>query len=58
MLVLTRKEGESIICSLEDGREAEIVVIAISSNQISLGIKADDDIKVTREELLKQGIEH
>ena len=52
MLALTRKEGEKIICTWQDGREVEIVVAAIDGNQVRLGIDADDDINIVREQLL------
>lgn len=54
MLVLTRKEGEAIICTLEDGREIEITVTEINGNQVRLGIDAEQSINITRDELFQQ----
>lgn len=47
MLILTRKEGESIIL---DGR-IEIKITEISGSQVRIGIDAPSDVKVYRQEL-------
>ena len=52
MLSLSRKENESIICILEDGREIEIFVSQIKNDQVRLSIGADKTINVVRDELL------
>ncbi|KRQ85986.1 hypothetical protein ABG79_02214 [Caloramator mitchellensis] len=48
MLILTRKEGESILV----GEGIEIKVIEISGNTIKLGIEAPKNVKVIRKELI------
>lgn len=53
MLTLTRKENESIICTLPNGDEIEILIIQINGNQVRLSISAPDDVFILREELLK-----
>lgn len=52
MLVLTRKPGEKII--LEDeitGREIVVQVVSLKNGQVRLGLIADDDVRIRREEL-------
>lgn len=52
MLVLTRKANERII--LEDevtGREIIIQVVSLKNGQVRLGLIADDDVRILREEL-------
>lgn len=53
MLVLTRKPGEWIIITLEDGREIEILVSEIRRNQTRLKVYAAETIKIARLEVLK-----
>jgi carbon storage regulator len=47
MLVLSRKEGERIVI----GDNVELVVVAITSNRVRLGIQAPDAVVVRRKEL-------
>ena len=49
MLVLTRKVDEGIII----GDNIKIRVIAIEGNKVKLGIIADKDISIVREEILE-----
>lgn len=52
MLVLSRKESESIILTdNSSGREIVIKLVAISGNRARIGIEADMQVKVLREEL-------
>jgi len=51
MLLLTRRVGETIIIG---EKEVRIVVLAIKGNQVRLGIEADDDISIHREEVYKR----
>lgn len=53
MLALTRKPGEWIIITLEDGREIEILVTEIRRNQTRLKVYAAETIKIARLEVLK-----
>ena len=48
MLVLTRKAGESILI----GDDIRITVIKGKNGRLSIGIKADKDVRIVREELL------
>ncbi|UOF91411.1 carbon storage regulator CsrA [Fodinisporobacter ferrooxydans] len=47
MLVLTRKTGESIVIN----GEIEVQIIEIKGEQVRLGIKAPDEVKVYRKEI-------
>jgi len=47
MLVLTRKEGQSVVI---DG-QIKVVVLSISGSQIRLGIEAPRDVPIFRTEL-------
>lgn len=53
MLTLTRKPGESIIITLEDGREIELLVTEIRRNQVRLKAYAPKTVQVNRLEVLK-----
>jgi carbon storage regulator len=48
MLVLTRKEGQKIV--LQE-LAVEITVLSIRGNQVRIGIKANSDVNVWREEI-------
>jgi carbon storage regulator len=50
MLVLTRKEGESI----QIGENILLTVVAIENGQVKLGIQAPEGIKIYRSELYEQ----
>ena len=50
MLVLSRKEGESIIIKTADG-DIEIVLEKIKGRRGSIGVKAPKHIRVIRKEL-------
>ncbi|MBF6057117.1 MULTISPECIES: carbon storage regulator CsrA [Thiomicrorhabdus] len=49
MLVLTRREGESLII---DG-DITLTVLSVKGGQVRLGIKAPKEVPIHREELLK-----
>jgi carbon storage regulator CsrA len=55
MLVLTRKIGQTIIITLEDGREMELVVLDLSGfddrKTATIGIEAAKTIKIMRKEV-------
>lgn len=56
MLVITRREGESIV--LEFGKErVEITVHLVKNRNVRLRIGADDSVRVVRKELLEDGKE-
>lgn len=48
-LVITRRRGESFVV---DG-PCEVTVFQISQNQVKLAIRAGDDVRILRSELLK-----
>lgn len=48
MLVLTRKPGEQIVI----GGNVVITVLKIGPGRVKLGIKAPDDVDITRTELI------
>ena len=55
MLVLTRKQDESITIRCPDGKYVNISVCRIDSNyKIRLGIEAPGDYKITRTELIEK----
>ncbi|WP_319379927.1 carbon storage regulator CsrA [Thiomicrorhabdus sp.] len=49
MLVLTRREGESLII---DG-DITLTVLSVKGGQVRIGIKAPKEVPIHREELLK-----
>ncbi|RKZ89591.1 MAG: carbon storage regulator [Gammaproteobacteria bacterium] len=50
MLILTRYKDQSIII----GDDIEVRVLSVKGNQISVGIKAPDDISINREEVYQR----
>ena len=52
MLILTRGVDEAIILTLPNGEQIDIIVTEIKGNQVRIGIDADDDVEIMREELL------
>jgi len=54
MLVLTRKEGEKLILYREGKAPIEMAIIGIKGKQIRIGIEADKDVKILREELIEK----
>lgn len=59
MLIITRKERESITVSLPDGREMKIVVTVIKGKQVRIGFNAPANVIVHRhdeEQFLEQNL--
>ena len=54
MLVLTRREGETLIIEFPTGETIEVTVLGIKGNQVRIGTDAPDDIAIVREELLEK----
>lgn len=52
MLVLTRKSEQKII--IGEDKKITITVLKVQGEQVSLGIKADGDVPIYREELLQE----
>lgn len=53
MLVLSRKENESIVVKLPNGQKIIVKVQRITGNVVRLGIEAPKDIAIVRQELLE-----
>jgi carbon storage regulator len=51
MLVLSRKENESIVLTLPNGQEIVVTVVEIDRGKIRLGFEAPLDIKIFRTEI-------
>lgn len=51
MLVLSRKENESVIIKLPDGREVVVMLTAIRGDRVRLGFEAPKDIVILRQEV-------
>ena len=54
MLVLSRKKNEKIILKTTDNKEIVITLVKIESNKVRIGIEAESDVTILREELLKE----
>lgn len=52
MLVLTRKEGESLVCLCGEF-QIEVCVVRARGNSIRIGVTAPKNVKVLRQEFLK-----
>ena len=52
MLVLSRKEDEAIIIKLPNGDQIDVIVTQINGNQVRIGVDADADVEIMREEKL------
>jgi len=53
MLILTRREGESIFISLPGSEDSIDVRVMKAGGQVSLGIDAPREVEVLRVELVK-----
>jgi carbon storage regulator CsrA len=54
MLILKRREGESIVISLPGSEDSIEVRVMKAGAQVSLGIDAPREVKVLREELVQR----
>ena len=52
MLVLTRKSEQKIV--IGNKQKVVITVLKVEGNQVSLGIEADKDTPILREEIIKE----
>lgn len=50
MLILTRRIGETLMVD-DNGKLTEVTVLGVKGNQVRLGVKADKDVAVDREEI-------
>ncbi|WP_022957251.1 carbon storage regulator CsrA [Spongiibacter tropicus] len=53
MLILTRRIGETLICD-DNGKLVEVTVLGVKGNQVRLGIVAEKDVGVDREEIYQR----
>ena len=51
MLVLSRKNGESVIIVSPQGTSIEVLVTKVDYNQAKIGINAPADFKIFRKEI-------
>lgn len=51
MLVLSRKNGESVVVSLPDGRHMHVTVVEMRGDKVRLSFLADRDIVIHRLEV-------
>ena len=59
MLIMTRRPGELIDVTLEDGRRIEIFCLGVVGNQVRVGINAAKTIIVDRHEIsVRKAKEH
>lgn len=52
MLVLTRKQNESIVFDRHGERFARLTVLRLSGGEVRIGFEADDHVQILREELV------
>lgn len=53
MLILSRRNGEKILLSIEGRKPIEVVVSAIRGNVVRLGFEAEKDVVILREEVAR-----
>lgn len=51
MLVITRKRGETITITTQDGQRIEVVLIEMQKSRARIAVKAPGTVKVVRGEL-------
>lgn len=51
MLVLSRKENQSVIIPMDDGSQIEVMVVEIRGDKIRLGFSAPRGVPIHREEV-------
>ena len=55
MLILARKQGESLILKTPDGTQIKVVILGTKNGLARIGVDAPSDIEILRDELLKVG---
>ena len=55
MLVLARKQSESLILKTPDGKQIKVLILGTKNGQAKIGVDAPSDIINLRDELLKAG---
>ena len=51
MLVLSRKENESVIIPMDDGNQIEVMVVEVRGDKVRLGFSAPRGVPIHREEV-------
>ena len=51
MLILSRRQGESVVMTLANGDLIEVTVLAMHSNQVRIGVDAPKTVTVDRQEI-------
>ena len=51
MLTLTRRVNESIVIRTPEGREIRLVVLDRNKGKVRIGVVADDDVTIWRDEI-------
>lgn len=51
MLILTRRPGETLVLTDENGNESTVTVLNVTGNQVRLGITAPISTTIDREEI-------
>lgn len=54
MLIVTRREGETLVIELPTGEKIAVTVLEVKGNQVKIGMNAPDDMAIVREELLER----
>jgi carbon storage regulator len=57
MLVLTRKPDEKIIIGKDKNKKITITILKVHGDKVSIGIEADKDTPIYRDELLHRDVE-
>ena len=52
MLILTRRVDESLLI----GEDIEVVVLEVRGGQVRLGVRAPENMKILREELVEDSV--
>ncbi len=54
MLVLARKPAEKVIITTANDEVIELTILSVEHNKVKIGIKADPETRIFRQELLEQ----
>ena len=54
MLIISRKEDESLRALMPDGKEIRILVTKLQGNSVTLGIEAPKNVKILRDKTVRK----
>jgi len=54
MLVLARKTSEKIVITTSNNEVIELTILSVDQRKVKLGIKADPETRIFREELIEE----